>query len=170
MCCGCCDLFTGYRPTHTFRSQDALSSPSFEIKQLGAEPRLFRYLSPLTSPQSIICSLLDRVALKFINCEAKDGCSDGHCSRGRKDPVNKPTEWDAFFFFFFFAESQTDIKGGPVKSCIRAHFTFCSLSVTLSVFGCGVRALQGSSRIAEHLWNEAPTAQNMSNYWVFDFF
>lgn len=61
------------------------------------------------------------------------------------------------------AELQTDIKAAPVKSCIRAHFyLFDSLrravfeSVWVQCGGDTLRALQGSSRTAEHLAIKSP--------------
>lgn len=69
--------------------------------------------------------------LMFINCKGKPGCTDGHCSWSRKDPVNKPTEWDAFCW-------MAHIKPGPVNSCIQALITFCSPSVILAWAHFGV--------------------------------
>ena len=53
-----------------------------------------------------------------------------------------------------FTESQTDIKAGARKimhlSAFYLLLSFCH-SASECVWVCGVRALQGSSRIGEHL-------------------
>lgn len=48
---------------------------------LGSFSLFFQYLSWTVRP-SIISFTCGRAALKLINCEAEDGWSDGHCSRG----------------------------------------------------------------------------------------
>lgn len=82
--------------------------------------------------------------LMFINCKAKPGCTDGRCSRGRKEPVNKATEWDAFCW-------TAHIKARPVNSCIQALITFCSPSVILAWVHFGVmwRLLKRNWTLAE---------------------